>query len=242
MTISDETLMAYLDNELPLEERERVNAALAADPALQARLKRQERVHTMLSTAFDPALKEPVPQRIVETAMTTPVVMQTSWRDRIAGVLALRPSPSRPAFAAAALGLTLAAGLAIYAGVLRAPGSGPVPFAADDQLAQALNVQLASDEVREGPRVGVSFRAAGGELCRTFDLGSARENFAGIACRGQSGWTVNTFVPAPVRSSGPYELASAGLPAAVREAVAGMIDGAPFDAAAERQARDGGWR
>jgi hypothetical protein len=117
-----------------------------------------------------------------------------------------------------------------------------VPFAADGQLAQVLETQLASDEVREGPRVGVSFRASSGDLCRTFDLGAPRENFAGIACRETSGWKVNTYVTAPVRSSAPYELASAGLPDDVRKAVDGMIAGAPFDATAERNARDGGWR
>ncbi len=242
MTISDETLMAYLDNELASDERERVNAALASDPALQARLKRQERVHLMLSTAFDPALKQPVPARIIEAALTTPVSLQTNWRERLAGLLSFGPGAPRFAAAGAAFGLVLAVGLAFYLGFERTPGPGSVPFAASGQLAQVLETQLASDEVREGPRVGVSFRAGTGELCRTFDLGAARENFAGIACHETSGWKVNTYVTAPVRSSGPYELASAGLPADVRKAVDGMIAGAPFDAVAERNARDGGWR
>ncbi len=241
MTISDEILMAYLDNELPPDERERVNAALAADPVLQARLKRQERVHAILSTAFDPALKQPVPARIVDAAMTTPVSLQPSWRDKVAGLLP-RWSGAALTGAAAALGVTLAVGIVLYAGLVRDPGHRSVPFAAEGRLAQALDTQLAGDEVREGPRVGVSFRAGDGQVCRTFDLGAARENFAGIACREPSGWTVNTFVSAPVRSGAPYELAGAGLPDEVRKAVDGMIDGAPFDAAAERRARDGGWR
>lgn len=240
MTISDETLMAYLDNELPADERERVNAALAADPVLQARLKRQERVHAMLSSAFDPALKQPVPERIIETAMKTPASLPTTnWRERIAGLFSLRPAAPQVA-AAGAFALVLVVGLVIYAGPDRSPNS--APFIAEGQLAHALETQLASDEAVAGPRVGVSFRAQGGEVCRTFDMGSARENFAGIACRGESAWTVKAFVSAPDRRPGPYGLASAGLPAAVRDAVAGMIDGGPFDADAERRARDGGWR
>ncbi len=242
MTISDETLMAYLDNELPSDERERVNAALATDPALQARLKRQERVHAMLSQAFDPALKQAVPSRIVETAMTTPIALKTDWRAWIADVVSFRPGTPRLAAAGAAFGLVVAAGLLFYAGTARAPGPDSVPFSAEGQLAQALETQLASDATREGPRVGVSFRANSGQTCRTFDAGATHDNFAGIACRDSKGWTVNTFVTAPVRSGGPYELASAGLPDDVRKAVADMIDGAPFDAAAEKSARDAGWR
>jgi hypothetical protein len=240
MTISDEQLIAYLDNELSTEERERIDAALAVDPALQARLKRQERVQAVLSGAFDPALKQAVPPRLVDVAMTTPVSLRTGWRERIAGLLEWRPAAPRSAVAAAAFGLVLAVGVMLYAGSLRMPEA--VPFQAKGQLAQVLETQLASDEVRGGPRVGVSFRAQGGQICRTFDLGSTQENFAGIACRATDGWAVKTFVSAPVRSGGPYELASAGLPPAVRNAVAGMIDGAPFDAAEERRARDGGWR
>ena len=47
MTISDETLMAYLDNELSPEERAQVGAAIASDPNVKARLERQARVHAM---------------------------------------------------------------------------------------------------------------------------------------------------------------------------------------------------
>jgi hypothetical protein len=37
-------------------------------------------------------------------------------------------------------------------------------------------------------------------------------------------------------------MAGSGLPDVIRNAAANMIEGAPFDAAAERQARDRGWK
>lgn len=239
MTISDETLMAYLDNELPPEERARVNEALAADPQLQARLKRQERVHAMLRASFDPALVQPVPERLVASAMTTPVVAPLRWRTVLSGLFSGQGFVPRLAMA----GVLLATGLAL--GVSLAPqraGFGGAPLMVQGALQTALDTQLAADASQSGPRIGVSFRAQDGRVCRTFDMRAAADNFAGIACRDGSAWVLVALAAAEAPAGTAYELASAGLPTAVREAVNGMISGEPFDAAAEERAREGGWR
>lgn len=56
-TISDETLTAFLDGELSDEERRNVEAAIAADPALAARLEALDIPVADIKTAFDALLK-----------------------------------------------------------------------------------------------------------------------------------------------------------------------------------------
>ena len=55
---SDETLTAYLDDELPREARDSLGAALADDPLLRARLKALEVDKSALRMAFDSALSQ----------------------------------------------------------------------------------------------------------------------------------------------------------------------------------------
>lgn len=242
MTISDEMLMAYLDNELSAEERAAVDAALSGDADVRARLKRQTRVHEMLSAAFDPAVGQAVPERLATAAMTAPV----SWRWQVgrllgggAGARAGFVPRFAPAMAVLVVGVAL--GFLIARALTATRGFGDGPLVAEGDLARVLETQLASDAVAAGPRAGVSFRAKDGLVCRSFDMGT-HENFAGVACRAPAGWVINTLARAEARTGAPYETAGAGMPAAVRDAVAGMIGGEPFDAAAERRARDEGWR
>jgi hypothetical protein len=244
MTISDEILMAYLDNELPAEERARVEAALAADPNLRTQLSRQERLHEMFGAAFDPVMRQPVPDRLIAAARTAPVSMRWRLREGLSRLLSGGETSKgfvpRYALAMATLAVGIGLGIALANFPVGTGSSGAV--LAQRDLAHALDVQLASDEATSGPRVGVSFRSKEGALCRTFDMGATVDNAAGIACRKGSAWTINTLTPAEPRSGTPYEVAGSGMPAAVRDAIASLIDGEPLDAAQERQARDHGWR
>lgn len=247
MTINGETLMAYLDNELTPEERARVEAALASDPHVRAQLARQTRLHDMLSAAFDPAIRQPLPDRLAAAVMTTPVSLRWRLRDTISRLFSVRDDGSRfvPRYApiTAALLLGIAVGLASmnFLG-----GSGALregrPLLAEGELANALSRQLASDTTRAGPHVGVSFRAKDGKLCRTFDLGAPAKNFAGIACNDAGAWIIETLTRAQSRPGTPYQVAGSEMPPVVRNAVADLIAGEPFDVEQERRARDGGWR
>jgi len=249
MTVSDETLMAYLDNELPPEERARVDAMVASDPGVKARLERQARVHAMLSAAFDPMVKETAPERLVSAAMTTPVSLRWRLRERasrlFSGTDGVPSALPRYALMAATVALAVAIGWAIgrFPGVsaVIVPGEDGTLIAQGD-LEHALSDQLARDNASTGPLVGVSFLAKDGDLCRTFETGSRTANFAGIACRDAGAWMIKTLAHAEPRKGTGYEVAGAGMPSAVRNAVAEMIDGTPFDAEQERRARANGWR
>jgi hypothetical protein len=242
MTISDEMLMAYLDNELPHDERARVDAALIADAEVRARLERQTRVHAMLDKAFGPVVNERVPEHLVQLALDAPV----SWRWRLTrGLSALLGGGETrgvPRFAPAMALVVVALGAGFFLARLMPATDAAGPLAARGSLAQALETQLASDDVLNGPRVGVTFRSKDGAVCRTFDMNASQDNHAGVACRDADGWAIATLAAAEARTGTPYETASAGMPSAVRDAVAQMIGGAAFDAEAERRARDAGWR
>ena len=72
MNIDDQTLMAYADDELDAATRAQVEAALARDPALAARVEEHRALRAELNAAFDPVLDEPVPDRLL-AAVKPPV-------------------------------------------------------------------------------------------------------------------------------------------------------------------------
>ena len=89
-------------------------------------------------------------------------------------------------------------------------------------------------------RVGVSFKTADGRYCRTFESGADR--MAGLACRSDGRWvahTVTAWTPAPATA---YRTAGSDIPPQILASLDALIAGAPLDAAAERAARDKGWR
>jgi anti-sigma factor RsiW len=65
MSIPDETLMAYADDELEPAQRAEVEAAVAADPQLAERVARHRALRKKLNAAFDPVLLETVPDAMV---------------------------------------------------------------------------------------------------------------------------------------------------------------------------------
>jgi hypothetical protein len=124
-----------------------------------------------------------------------------------------------------------------------APAGGPVGVAhgalvAQGPLAGALDYQLASAQPAGAPtRIGLSFAAADGRLCRTFDSAA----LSGIACLGEAGWQLVMTAAGAQAPGGDYRQAASGNPQ-VLAAAQELMAGEPFDAAAERRARDSGWR
>lgn len=95
---SDEQLVAYLDDQLDTEQRNRVDTAIAEDPALNLRLQWLARSSLPFKEAYD------------ELAQQAPV-------DRLQAMLDTLPTPARPAmnrrwFLAAAAGLVVSGVLA----------------------------------------------------------------------------------------------------------------------------------
>ena len=233
MAIDDDKLMAFVDGELDEVNRARVERALAEDPALKARLEQQQRLRDRLAAHYGPAMEEEVPERfraLLETNVVT--------------FAATKPHMVRPLWQTlTALAATLVLGLALGRTML-APGT-TGPFAVEDgvmvahgELANALETQLASAQTRDSPtRIGVTFARDDGRACRTFDSQAA----AGIACRGDNGWQVMMTSTGSGGQRTDYRQASSGN-MLVQQAAQAMMAGEPYDEAAERRARDSGWR
>jgi hypothetical protein len=248
MSFSDETLMAYADGELEPAARAEVESAMRGDPEVAARVARHQALRTDVFAAFAPVLDEPVPARLSAAAMPA----------KVADLDAARAARQAPDAAAPARGWSwaqwggMAASLAIgvLAGslLLGGAGSGGQPqsaiaavdgaLVARGALADALSSQLASGAAEgAGVKIGVSFAAKDGTLCRSFTIGAA----AGLACRQGGQWTLPVMAEAPQGAAGEYRQAGSATPAAVLDAIDARISGPALDAEGERAARQGGW-
>ena len=229
MTIDDEMLMAYVDGELDELARARVEKAAAEDQSLQARLEQQRSLRATLAAHYAPVADEPVPERLR-------ALLETN-------VVALPVPRARPSWhVMTALAASLVIGLALGRSLLT-PAPGPVgiedgQLMARGDLAAALDGQLASDQPADAPtRIGISFAAADGRLCRTFEEAA----LSGVACKEETGWQLMMTATGAPSGGADYRQAGNASPA-ILAAAQDMMAGEPFDAAAERRARDSGWR
>jgi hypothetical protein len=246
MSLSDETLMAFVDGELDATQCAEIERALASDAPLRARVDTLRAQRRRVEAAFAAVLDEPMPTRLSALLAGAPAAGSAT---------VVPPAPARAArkhrgafagwgwaqwggMAASVvlgllIGLQLAGrddGIAVRDGRLVAVGA----------VEQALSTQLAS-AAGAAPAVAVqlSFVDRDGAYCRTFSTAAV----AGLACRSDDGrWALQSVAAAASAPDGAMRQAETALPRAVLEVVDQRIAGNALDAAAERQARDGGWR
>ena len=224
MSIDRETLIAYADGELNDIERARVERAIAADPALGDEVAKHRRLRDRLAAAYAPVADAPVPERFARLLHEEPsVVSLDAAREKRRSRFAV------PQWAAIAASLVI--GLAVGQSLDRRD-EGSIVIAG--KLEHALDTQLASAQPADAAvRIGLSFRATDGALCRTFE----RRSLAGIACHEDGEWRLRRASWSPGQGT-EYRQASSGEMAAAAQA---MMAGEPFDAVAEKMARDRGW-
>lgn len=249
MNIDDATLMAYLDGELDAQDAAQVDAALARDPELAARIARQRRLDARLRTAHAAALEEEAPDALVRLvlgdAAPAPGVTAESTTAAASNVLAFPPRRRVRTLwthlGALAAGVVLAV---IALPWLRGAGDadwapGPDGLRARGALAAALDDQLSA---AQGGRVQIalSFRDQDGQYCRAFRVASA--GTAGLACRGPRGWSLPVLARDTQQAQGEFRQAASPLPPTVLDAVDARIAGDALDAGGEQAARKAGWR
>lgn len=241
MIPNDETLMAYADGELPPGERAGVEAALAADPSLAARVERLRRQRLQLRQAYDDVLDEPVPPALL-AALDAPAGAAAA-APREAARRAPRPAWPRwrsglALAAALVLGIALGRGFLAPAPMFAASATG---LQAAGPLRDALDRRLASETAAGPVRLPLSFRTGAGQYCRAFVL--ARQRQAGLACRDAGGWRINVLEDtAGGDDAQGLRMAGSTLPPALLQAIDARIAGESLDAQGERQARDARWR
>ncbi|MDR3527868.1 MAG: hypothetical protein P4L57_11360 [Rhizomicrobium sp.] len=224
MTLSKESLGAYVDGSLPPEEMGKVEIALRTDPDAQAYVAQQRALLKSLRGSFDPILDMPVPPAL--SALLSP---RRHWGDawRRWGLWTALPS-------AVALACGVLITLSLQGGdIVASQGK----LMARGELAQALTQRLAADDSANRTSIGLSFRAKNGHYCRTFTTTS----LAGVACHDERGWAVAAVGGVVTEAHTAYRPAGSTMPDFVRSAVTTMLAGDPLDAAAERRQRDAGW-
>lgn len=239
MTIPQETLMAYVDGELPVEEMHHIDAELARDPELQSYVDRQMALRGALRKAFAAVLDEPLPARLT-AAVARPASLRWRLREAIRGLAARRFIVQSGIPAAAALAFGVMIGVFVMSPDDMDIGTADGNLVAKGILAEALSQQLASEPARSShTKIFLSFLDKSGHYCRTFVTGSA----GGIACHESGNWQITALARSQgeAGNAGSYRPAASAMPDFVREAVTGMISGVPLDASAERKARDSGW-
>lgn len=230
-----ELAAAYVDGELSGAELAAFERSMLEHPAVRAEVEAERALRDRLVRHYAPVMDEPVPDRL--RAMLAPEA-EAQIID-FASEKAKR-QPTTPRWLNfGAIAATLAVGM--IAGQVVDLSGGPVStrngqLIAKAGLKQALDIQLASAQQAD-VRIGVTFRDPTGAICRTFDS----KNLAGIACRADGNWQLRQTV-APDRRT-PTEYRQAGsADAMVMQAAQSMMAGEPLDAAAERKAREAGWR
>lgn len=246
MSITDHEIQAYVDGELAPEGAARVEAAVAADVMVAARVEREKRLRAKLRGAFDPVLSEPVPDRLrlllagdeepSNAGGGAPSGNVVELRARRPGIPARWRTPV-VAIAASVAALAVSMWLRPGAPVQMQDGQ----LVARGEFARDLDTALASaPAAASATSVGLTFRDGDGRICRSFshrDIASA-----GLACRSGDRWVLPVLSRIEAGTAGEVRQASSAIPAEVQAAVDARLQGEVFDAAQERAARDAGWR
>jgi len=238
--ISQQDLQAYVDGELAPADAARVEAAIAADPALARQVERERALRARLRAEFDPVLDEPVPSRLQALLRDDAPAPQSSKADNLVAMPTRQPRPTwqLPVYALAASLLVVSVSLwlrPVFTPVRMEDGR----LVASGPLNRALNGALASAPDSASPvAIGLTFRAQDGRICRTFE----QRAMAGLACRTHDGWTIEVISHARDAAQGDVRQAASAIPPEVQAALDARLQGEPFDAAQERAARDHGWR
>ena len=225
MIPDDAMLMAYADGELDPLTAKRVERAIAADPSLANVVAAHRALRERLGQAFGTVAEEPVPARFAAmlTSNVTPLPAPGTARPRrwieVAAI-------------AASLVLAVAVGHQWQSGPVKVSGDRVV---ASGSLGHALDTQLAS--ASGDTRMLVSFRDDRGSYCRVF----ATAAIDGIACRDQDQWVLRE-TRSPLHAAGSEYRQAGSADAPLMASAQDMMKGDPLDAAAERRARDAGWR
>lgn len=250
MKLSPETLMAYADGELDAATRRVIEAAMATDEEIAEQIERHRKLRAELGNAFDGVLGEPVPDRLLEAAQSSPKRTEHKVVDlvRLRAVktqTGTRRRWSWPEWTSIAASLLI--GLVLGRVALQSSPSNLVAtegsrIVAAGELAAALSERTGGGQANDSAvAIGLSFRSKSGEYCRTF---TARQEgaLAGFACRESDRWRVHTLMQADSKSTGDYRMAGTELPPPILQAVEQAIDGEALDAQAEAAARERGWR
>lgn len=237
MNISEDMIAAFADGELDAADRARVEAAIATDPALAAKIEAHRALKARLVAHYAPLAEQAVPLHLA-ALLSGAQHKDKQDSDEVISFAASRQKrglvPVLRRWGPIA-GPALAASLVL---VVLQPWEGGSPEGyADPVLAAALDTQLAATQPAGAEtRILISFEREGGGLCRAW----RGETEGGIACRDDTGWKIEQqFTLGGAQSS---EFRQAGSETDLLAAAQDMAAGGALDAAQEQVARDRNWQ
>lgn len=260
MTLDDDTLVAYLDGQLPEAECARVEQALVSDAALGARLQALAESSELARRAFDPVLLEPVPPHLIASIWQAPDPRTRAtppkspgpfqrWREIVQRATQPRVWPALASVAVLGLVVGLAwqwqaaddaTGWALQRG----------DTVLDPTLARALDTLPSGDVLQTADGVVellATFRQREGGHCREFNRSStdSTRDELGIACRTGAGqaWQL-AFVAAETRNATDrteYQTASDAQHDAADAFLHQRVQGGPLEADEETALIARGW-
>lgn len=249
MKITDETLSAFLDGELPEPEMETLRQRLAGDEELGNRLAELAAVDPMLASRYAHIDERPLPDSVRELlAEEKPanVISFPVWR-RMQQGFQQHVQQHLQQHAGIAAATTLAIGLGL--GQLFAGGGADT---SDDWATIARGLESTpsghSVELTNGKQLAprLSFLNVQGQYCRQYQLADGEKGSENIACRDAEGqstagsWQLAASVQLDaIQRPGDYQTASGG--AVLDNALDQMMAGDALDANAEEDLIVKGW-
>ncbi len=231
--ITPEMLMAYADGVLDGDDALRVKAALDAYPELADEVAAYRTTSSLMATAFDAPLEEPIPDHLAALIMggsASADNVTSLHAERQRRTLSL-PVWGQAMAACAVFALGAVFGTTLLAG--RPSGTDAEMLlagrlSAAHPLAKALETTESAKTVKlSGGRFEAvaSFPTASGETCREFETANASGALVGLACRRSGSWTIELLLRAESSESpgGGFELAS-GIDTGVIDAVLKRLD------------------
>jgi hypothetical protein len=252
MRSAGEKAMALVDGQLAPAEVPALVQELARNATLLAEL--QDYLATSrsrLAQAYAATSDEPVPTRLVDALLATPVATEVPRRAAAASSLGrrlvewLRSSCRVPTWSlAAAPTLAAAAAFAAAAAILPA-GQGnlaPGGLASIDLGAALERTASGKDAALASLRPMLSFNSKNAGWCRQFELrGAGKQTSHGLACRGQGGGWRMIAATAP-SAAGGYAPAGVDRRKVIDDIVTSMIVGEPLSPEGETAVIGRGWQ
>lgn len=246
MTISDETLSAFLDAELSDSEMENVRQRISEDETLVNRLAELAMVDEQVAQHYRAIDSRPMPDNITQLLGSTSVAPATTatviafplWKKIAQGL------QQHSAIAACTL-LVLGFGLTQLL-----PNSDKALLGNWNAIATTLDTTASGTEqqLADGKRIKprLTFINNDGNYCRQFMVTNARASAESIACRANNKWQpkVTVYSQGNYRSdeyqSGEYQTATNNA-ALLDSTLDELMNGDPFDAQQESEIMRNNW-
>jgi hypothetical protein len=251
LDLTDELLVAYVDDELDSRQRSMVSAILDRNPALSRRADEMRLARDLLREGFPLQPDAIVPARI-DTAAAQLAAACANHRSGSRKASGFRYRRSYAIAAGLLLGMVAASYLVLrpasderqqptVTALTEIRPENPL-HSVLESTASAQLVKIPGEDA--AVRAVLTFRAKDGRFCREFEMLADSGSSTGIACREQGHWRTEVLASGVAVPADGNFYTPAGGPdeAAVGEVYEGLVQGEPLSIDEETRVLAAGWR